>query len=352
MLCGMIASAGTNRQERPPGRGLRAFGVRQVAAMTVLVFTSFALVLFVQLRPDYLHPTELGTDVSTYLAAGQRLIAGHEIYALAPGDRPVPIWPAFWTVPLVGPPTIAVLWAPLAVLPPLLAIYAWWLAAFAATAATFVWTIARGRLLVVIAAGILSFSTIITALTGNVNGLLIGALAAVWFLSQGPRTTRRDVAIGILVAVATSVKIGPALFGIWLLATGRWRAAAAAVAAGVVLALVTLVVAGPEIVPEYLRIAADTVNRGVTPLSAGGILQGLGFARPFVVVAPVGVALICAALAIALRHHPRVAFSVVAVGATFAVPVVRFELLSALLLALIPWTTMSAADPAPVQEVE
>ena len=337
-----------------PTRVFRAFGVRRLVAMFVLLFTTFALVLFVQLRPDYLHPTEVGTDVSTYLAAGQRLVAGHDIYSLRPGDRPVPIWPEFWTVPLVGPPTIAVLWAPLAILPPLLAIWAWWLATFAATAAVFVWTVVRGHLLVVVAAGLLSFSTIITGVSGNVNGLLIGALAAVWLLSQGPRSTGRDVAIGVLVAIATSVKIGPALFGLWLLALGRWRAAAAAAAAGAVIALLTLVAAGPEIVPTYLRLAADTATRGVTPLSAGGMLQSLGLPQAIVVAAPVAVALITAAIAVAVRRHPRAAFSVIAIGATFAVPVVRFESLSVLLLALIPWTHPWRAGPpsAPPQAGE
>lgn len=339
MLCGMT--------EPISASGFRAFGARRLVAMFVLVFTAFALVLFVQLRPDYLHPTELGTDVSTYLAAGQRLVAGHEIYTMSPGDRPVPIWPPFWTVPLVGPPTIAVLWAlPAAILPPFVAIFAWWLAAFAATAAIYVWTIVRGHLLVVVAAGILSFSTIITGLTGNVNGLLIGALAAVWFLSQGPPTTRRDLAIGILVAIAASIKIGPALFGIWLLALGRWHAGAAAIGAGAVIALLTVIVAGPDVVPTYLRIAADTASGGVTPYSAGGILEGLGLPRTIVVLAPAGVAVICGALAVALRHNPRAAFSVVAVGATFAVPVVRFETLSVLVLALLPWTVVRPrADP-------
>ncbi len=345
-------TGGAGVVEPTSARGFRAFGLRQIVAMFVLVFSAFALVLFVQLRPDYLHPTEIGTDVGTYFAAGQRLVTGHEIYTLSPGDRPVPIWPEFWTVPLVGPPTIAVLWAlPAAIFPPIIAIYVWWLAAFAATAAIYVWTIVRGHLLVVIAAGILSFSTIITALSGNVNGLLIGGLAAVWFLTQEPPTTRRDVAIGFLVALATAVKIGPALFGIWLLAMGRWRAAAAAVVAGIAIALVTLVVAGPDIIPTYLRLAADTANR-VTSFSAGGILQGLGLPQAIVVLAPAAVAVICGALAIALRRNPRAAFSIVAVGAAFAVPVVRFETLSVLLLVLIPWTQATRPIPASAPTVE
>jgi alpha-1,2-mannosyltransferase len=320
-------------------RGFRGFGLDRLVVMFTLVFTAFALVLIVSLRPDYVHPTELGTDVATYFAAGQRLLAGHEIYALSPGDRPVPIWPPFWTVPLVGPPTIAVIWAPLvALVPPIVSIYGWWLAAFLVTTAVFVWTVLRGHVLVAVAAAALSFATIITGLTGNMNGLLIGALCAMWFVSQRSPTTRRDVAIGFVVALAAALKFGPAIFGLWLLAMGRWRAAAAAAVAGVAIALVTVIVAGPDIVPTYLSLAADTATGGVTPYSAGGILQGLGLPHGVVVAAPVLVAVICGALAFVLRRHPAVVFSIVAIGVTFALPVVRFESLSFLFVALIPWT--------------
>src|SRR5687767_10188966 len=54
------------------------------------------------------------TDANTYLAAGERLNAGHDLYRLRPGDREVLIIPELFTQPLVSPPPIAVLWRPLA----------------------------------------------------------------------------------------------------------------------------------------------------------------------------------------------------------------------------------------------
>jgi len=328
---------------------LRSFGLGRVLVLFVLVFTAFALVLFVQLRPDYLHPTEIGTDVSTYFGAGQRLISGREIYAMSPGDRPMPIWPPFWTVPLVAPPTVAVLWAPLvAFLPPILSIYGWWLAAFAATAATYMWIVTRGNAPVVIAAALLSFATIITGLTGNVNGLLIGGLSAVWFLSRGPRTGPRDVAIGVILAFATALKFGPAVFGLWLLAERRWRAAAAAAVGGIVIAGLTVLVAGPDIVPTYLHVAGDAATAGVTAQSVGGMLRSLGLPEVVVVAAPAGVIVLSGVLAFAFRRRPGVAFSIVAIGATFALPVVRYETLSFLLVALVPWTRALRGSPSAV----
>src|SRR4030088_3430196 len=69
-----------------------------------------------------------GWDAITYLAAGERLNAGHQLYALAPGDRWVWINPPFWTVPPLSPPPIAVLWRPLAALPNEWGVGIWWLA--------------------------------------------------------------------------------------------------------------------------------------------------------------------------------------------------------------------------------
>ncbi len=45
-------------------------------------------------RPDLLHPTSLRNDASTYVAAGERLNAGHLLYgSLLPGDRTVGGYP-------------------------------------------------------------------------------------------------------------------------------------------------------------------------------------------------------------------------------------------------------------------
>ena len=61
-------------------------------------------------------PAVSGSDAWNYLAAGERLNAGHLLYALSPGDRPIAVLPPYWTVPLLAPPPIAVVWRPLAVL--------------------------------------------------------------------------------------------------------------------------------------------------------------------------------------------------------------------------------------------
>jgi hypothetical protein len=70
------------------------------------------------------NPTAIGQDTWNYLAAGERLNAGHSIYALVAGDRPILLEPPS-AVPLISPPLVAVLWRPLAFLPDWLGMWAW-----------------------------------------------------------------------------------------------------------------------------------------------------------------------------------------------------------------------------------
>ncbi len=65
-------------------------------------------------------------DALVYLGAGERLNAGHQLYALSPGDRYVGANPPYWTVPTLSPPFMGVLFRPLALLPPDLGAYVWW----------------------------------------------------------------------------------------------------------------------------------------------------------------------------------------------------------------------------------
>ena len=79
------------------------------------------------LRPDLLNPAQIGTDGSNYYAAGERLNAGHQLYQLQAGDRPVANsdQPNPWSAPLLSPPPIAVVWRVLALLPGDLSKYLW-----------------------------------------------------------------------------------------------------------------------------------------------------------------------------------------------------------------------------------
>ena len=52
-------------------------------------------------------------DAYTYFAAAQRLNVHHVLYRLSPGDIRIALHPPYWSVPILSPPFMAVIWRPL-----------------------------------------------------------------------------------------------------------------------------------------------------------------------------------------------------------------------------------------------
>src|SRR6266536_85078 len=120
----------------------RAGACRRIEAMTRLVavrsgtsplavgLVALALGLLAVFLTVYFRRGLIPGDALVYLAAGERLNAGHPLYAISAGDRPIGIQPPHWTVPLLSPP--------LALLPPDSGAYVWWAAALAAIGAVLI----------------------------------------------------------------------------------------------------------------------------------------------------------------------------------------------------------------------
>lgn len=172
-----------------------------IAASVVMAWRAFGL--------DWARPDG---DPWNYLAAGEGLNAGHPLYELAPGDRPVVIVPPYWTVPLLAPPPIAVFWRPLALLGES-SMLVWGLAGTIAVLGSAVFLARHSALLVV---AIFAVDLSLTVLSGNGSAVVLPMLIAAWALRDRPWI------VGSLIAVAGAVKLLPLLLGIWLIVTGRW----------------------------------------------------------------------------------------------------------------------------------
>ena len=257
-------------------------------------------------------PSAVGGDAWNYLAAGERLNAGHELYALVPSDRYILIVPPFWTVPLLSPPTIAVLWRPLALLGES-AMPLWTLAGLVATAAFAAWIVLRGSTLALVLILVLSPVVGLTAISGNANAFLIPMLAYAW---------RRPATGGFGVAIAAAVKVTPVLLMAWLLASRRWRSAAVAVAA---VGVVTIVGAGPGSLVAWWQGAPGST---ASPLS---VATTLGLSPTVVFLG--GAAIVAVVTFLAPRREALV-FGV-AVGVAVATsPALYFEALGLLAVPL------------------
>ncbi len=193
---------------------------------------------------------EVNADTITYIAAGERLNAGHPLYALSPGDRPIAPRPPYETVPLLSPPFIAVLWRPLAALPNEFGRYLWWFGTFAAIWGTLAYLLFRIGLRAAVVVGMLSWAIGIELLVGNVNGFLITGVVLVWLY-------REQAWVGGLIAVMAALKLGPAALLVFLAGQRNWRSLGVALGVGAVCLGMSLIGAGVQAHLDYIGIAGQ-----------------------------------------------------------------------------------------------
>ena len=284
-------------------------------------------------------------DSFTYLAAGERLNAGHSLYALVPGDRPVDMHPPLWTVPFLSPPPMGVLVRPFALLPGDSGAYAWWAACLLAIGSVLVALGRRRPATTSIAVIVLSIPLAYEIGVGNVNGLLLAAAVGCWMLVRD----RRAAVAGPLAAVMFAVKLTPLPIGAWVVGAGGRRGLGWLVAGLVAVGVVSLLGAGFDAHLAYLDVARATATTGLSPFSPGDLARMLGLPDPIPTLVPTALLLGGTLLAgiLAGRGRPAAGFCVAVVAWTFGSPVVNINT-PTLLLALLapvawPWRTGGGA---------
>ena len=203
----------------------------------------------------------------------------------------------------------------LAAMPGISGMAIWWVAmAFCA-----IWVIAAVLLATRGWAGLVILPLIpsIALLIGVANidaAVTAGALVAWMCFARG-----RESAGRALVGALASLKLTPAVFLIWLIATRRWRALAWAVAMSGVLAIVALLAISPDVFFRYLGVVAG-VSRGGPPFALATAAVG--------------------SLAIMLvgRRRPTVAWIMGAVLMPLGSPVTGAHTWALLLIAFAPAT--------------
>ena len=167
----------------------------------------------------------------------------------------------------------------------------------------------RGRWLIVIAA--VTFPPVIGELSiGNVHILLLGLLTLAWIgIRRGDATG--DWLTGMGIGAAAVIKVFPGVLVLWLLLTGRFRAAAASVIAAAVLVLATLPITGIEPWQQYPTVLANLaavadVTDTISPTI--WLEPYLGFSPARWIVTAVGV-IVLALAAIRGRREPAPAAS-------------------------------------------
>lgn len=288
-----------------------------VVCVLALAFAREMIVAWGIPDPDLLDPF---ADANVYRAAAERLNAGHSLYALSPGDRPVLILPSF-TAPLLSPPLIAVLWRPIVVLP--FGFELWNIACAAALLGTISYLVLRVGMRATVLAAAMSLPIGEQLVAGNVAAFLPGLFIAIWI-------HRRDPRVGAIVGVIAALKITPGVLGGWFVGLHRGAAVRWLVLGAISSGMLSLVGAGFAAYLAYPGVLSSTSPSAMS-LSA---LSGIAWMSPAVLVAGT----VASAL---LWRWPRLSFAVgigtIVVGSP-ALYFSTFVLLLAGLAPLIPET--------------
>jgi len=309
---------------RQLGTSWRAIAIAAARAV------AFALVLL-RLRDGVVASGTLAQDTIVYLAAAERLNAGHRLYTRAPGDRPILTSPPYFDSPFVSPPFAAIPFRPLALLPTDVVLGTWWLMCFAAMAVVLLWF--AWRVPVPTALMAILLGTPIAYQIGHANNqslVLVGTIATWWLLTRS-----RDRLAGTVIGVMAVTKLFPAMLAVWAAVERRWTAVFATTASSVVLTLATAVLAGPGTFVEFLGMHVSP-----TQLSLLSPLTRVGLSTTAALFVVIGVGTL---VVVALGRWPDLSFAVSVVLMTFAPPAVNAhsEVLLLAVLAPLCWPLRS-----------
>ena len=301
--------------------------------LLAIAFVLVASALLFEFMAAYFTRGVIPGDATVYLAGGERLNAGHPLYSLSPGDREVGLKPPFWTVPLLSPPLIAVIFRPLALFPPDIGAYIWWAGCLAAWAWILFTFVRRQPILTSLAVIALVVPLTYEIGVGNVNVfLMLGAILAWKWTTEG-----RDERAGAVTALSVLLKVSPVVIAWWLFTQRRWRAVRAGLIAGVVFAAISILGAGLDAHFKFIEVTRDTALSGQSELSVAGLAKAVGMAPGIANLLPTAV-LVGGVLAVALlRNRPGWAFAIAVVTMTLGSPVVNINSYSMLLACLAPW---------------
>jgi alpha-1,2-mannosyltransferase len=277
------------------------------------------------------------TDTYVYLAAGERLDAGHDLYAISPGDRAIGLNPPYWNVPTLSPPLLGVLWRPLAAIGIPGMFVGWGLAAAAYLAALVIVVRSSpgwGLIATVALAPFIGWQIGL----GNVNGFLALGIVGLWLFRDRPWV------VGAILALMISVKVTPVVLTVWLLATGRYRALAATAVCMVALLVVSIAGAGFGAHVDYIGVMTHTVSEGASKWSIGGILVGLGLDPGLARLVPWMVLAAGSAAILAFRGRAQVTFAIAIGLLVLASPAFQHYWLALAPMALV---VLSRQTPSP-----
>jgi hypothetical protein len=295
------------------------------AALPILAVLSFALGVTGVIAAA---GETLGYDYQAYAAAAQRLLDGQPLY-----DPNVDVAGPFAIY--LYPPPFAVAFIPFALAPAPLGLWAWIAASIAMTAVA-IWLMPVGttvRWAVFLLAG-LDWPVLFAIKLGQVGPLLLLLFVIGW------RLLRSQIAVGLVGAAGTLIKMQPALVLGWALLTRRWTTLLSGAAIVLIAVVLTLPFVGGSAWSDYARLLGRvnepvTTPHNMTP-GAAAFLAGLDVSTANLVQLGALVAAITLWIVAVRRRSPEAGFLATAVTSQLVSPLL-WDHYAMLLLLPVAW---------------
>jgi len=313
------------------------------------------------------NPPEAGFDLQLLLDAGRRVAAGESPYDPSAVASGLQVRDLFYSYP----PIVAQFLSPFSWLPTWLVMAGWCVGAVSGLAAV-AFLLARSPIgrpvvaqsalpldaaLLAVAASPFFFPFVAALLFGNVDAwfpLLFGAVALTLASGRSVPSRGASIAGGAALAVASIVKLHPATLAVWLAvrspaASGSRRATAAvigaAVATGVAILAVSLLIGGLGPWSDYLAYLRTSANAGLaSPVNIGPASQLALLAGDPGLASPLAVAFAVLAVAMTLAaarfvRDPLESLGLAVVASLIVLPVTWYHYSVALIpVAVAAWT--------------
>ncbi len=315
--------------------------IRTVLSWVGIAVVSVALVIDVFHRPEM-----IGIDFHTYEAAAQVGLQqgwAHVYDQAAVAVAQNRLAPAGWTQPFLSPPTVAWLAAALVPFPYAVAYAIWAVVGLAAFAVALAWSAESRGLMrwIGVGAALAPWWVLHAVNLGQVVPLVAAGVVVAWRLLRDDH----DFAAGLALAVILLKPNTAVLVPIVLLVAGRYRAFAAWVAAGILLAVIAALTLGPDGLSAYLTQLRAPLPSGADALTLKGAVGAdgaVGFALRGVILVAVLVT------SFRLRRTPGLVMPIGIVGSLLVSPYLHASDLC--LLAAAAWMAWEER-PAPAWRV-
>jgi alpha-1,2-mannosyltransferase len=335
--------------------GFRLLGAPRVQRSVLVVVLALILGYRALQLVAFSAQIQWGYDFSAYWSAARHVLDGAPIYAdwqlagqYSPQQQYLYLYPPFLAVAVT--PLAAVFSADYRLANLVWAVLGAFVAALVVAAVVRREGIGARRDTALLVAGAFAFPPLIGELVlGNVHLLLLGLLGGAWLALRNERRPMPAIA-GILVGVATIIKLFPGLLILWLLLRGRYRAALWSLATIAILGVATLPVTGLQPWLDFPRVLLNLGPPVDTRDTLAPIVWLSALMPPVAARVVVAAAMIAAVVWTSRNLAEPVSFAVAVTASVLIAPALYQHYLAILVLPLLlalrwapPWGWVAAA---------